>query len=123
MGTENAYSITLEPRFAPLEQFDVHAIAQACKDRWTNQTICRVNDSVVRLGVVQGEFHWHKHDNEDELFYLVEGKFIIELENRTVELQAGQGFTIPKGVVHRTKAPERAVVLMVEGAGVIPTGD
>lgn len=123
METKNTYSISLEPRFAPLEQFDVQTIAKNCKDAWTNQTLCRVNDSVVRLGVVQGEFHWHKHDNEDELFYLVEGKFIIELEGRSVELQPGQGFTVPKGIMHRTKAPERSVVLMVEGAGVIPTGD
>src|SRR5689334_19760159 len=107
MGTQNAYSINLEPRFAPLEKFDIQAIVEACKDRWTNQTLCRVNDSVVRLGVVHGEFHWHKHDNEDELFYIVEGKFIIELESRTVELQPGQGFTVPKGIMHRTKAPER----------------
>jgi mannose-6-phosphate isomerase-like protein (cupin superfamily) len=82
-----------------------------------------VNDSVVRLGVVQGEFHWHKHDNEDEFFYVVEGKFLIDLEGRTVELVPQQGFTVPRGIMHRTRAPVRTVILMVEGRTVTPTGD
>jgi mannose-6-phosphate isomerase-like protein (cupin superfamily) len=82
-----------------------------------------VTDCVVRLGVVQGQFHWHKHDDEDEFFYVVEGKFIIEMEDRTVELVPRQGFTIPRGVCHCPRAPERAVILMIEGAGVRPTGD
>jgi mannose-6-phosphate isomerase-like protein (cupin superfamily) len=82
-----------------------------------------VNDCVVRVGVVKGEFHWHKHDNEDEFFYVVEGKFLIEVGDRTFELGPQQGFTVPKGVVHRAHAPERTVILMIEGSGVIPTGD
>lgn len=90
---------------------------------WYNQTLCRVNDCVVRLGVMQGQFHWHKHDKEDEFFYVVEGRFVIELEGRTVELGPKQGFTVPKGVMHRTGAPARTVILMIEGAEVKPTGD
>jgi mannose-6-phosphate isomerase-like protein (cupin superfamily) len=82
-----------------------------------------VNESVIRLGVVQGEYHWHKHDREDEFFYVVEGRLLIDLEGRTVELAPRQGFVVPKGVVHRTRAPERTVMLMVEPAGVVPTGD
>ena len=78
---------------------------------------------MVRLGVLQGEFHWHKHDHEDEFFYVVEGKFVIELDGRTVELKPQQGFTVPKGVMHRTRAPVRSVILMIEGKGVVPTGD
>jgi len=112
----------LNARFGPLELIDIPSLAAACKDRWYNQTLCQVNDSVVRLGVVQGEFHWHKHDQEDEFFYVVEGRFLIDLEGRTVELAPRQGFTVPRGVLHRTRAPERAVVLMMEEAGVIPTG-
>ena len=81
------------------------------------------NDSVVRLGVVQGEYHWHKHDDLDEFFYVVEGNFLIDLEGRTVELTAGQGFVVPRGVVHRTRAPVRTAIVMVEAAGVAPTGD
>ncbi len=122
------YATHLDVRYGPLELVDVPALVAACADRWYNQTLCRVNDSVVRLGVVQGEYHWHKHDNLDEFFYVVEGRFLIDIEGggregRTVELAPRQGFVVPKGVVHRTRAPERAVILMVEGAGIVPTGD
>ena len=123
MESQSSYSINLNTRYGPLERIDVQALVDACKDPWYNQTLCRVNDCVVRLGVLQGEFHWHKHDREDEFFYVVEGRFVIELEGRTVELAPRQGFTVPKGVMHRTGAPERTVVLMFEGAGVVPTGD
>lgn len=117
-----AYNISLDPFFKPLEVMNVAALA-ASKEPWWNQTLCQVNDSVVRLGVVNGEFHWHKHDEEDEFFYCLEGKFIIELEHQTVELTPGKGFLIPKGVMHCPRAPERTVILMVEGPGVVPTGD
>ncbi len=123
MSTHNRYSINLDTRYAPLELIDVQALVDANTDPWYNQTLCRVNDCVVRLGAIQGDFHWHKHDKEDEFFYVVDGRFVIELEGRTVELSPRQGFTVPKGVLHRTRAPERTVILMVEGAGVIPTGD
>jgi mannose-6-phosphate isomerase-like protein (cupin superfamily) len=117
------YVTHLDIRFDPLELIDVQAIADACTDQWYNQTLCRVNDSVVRLGVVEGEYHWHKHDQEDEVFFVVEGLLLIDLEGRTVELAPRQGFVVPKGVVHRTRAPKRTVMLMVEPAGVVPTGD
>jgi len=102
---------------------DVQALVDACTDQWYNQTLCKVNDSVVRLGVLRGEYHWHKHDRDDEFFYVVEGRFLVDLEGRTVELGPRQGFVVPKGVVHRTRAPERCVILMVENAGIVPTGD
>ncbi len=117
------YATHLNVYYPPLELVDVPALIAACTDRWYNQTLCRVNDSVVRLGVIQGEYHWHKHDDEDEFFYVVEGRFLIDLEGRTVELLPRQGFVVLKGVLHRTRAPERTVILMVEGAGIIPTGD
>jgi mannose-6-phosphate isomerase-like protein (cupin superfamily) len=117
------YATHLNVHFGPLERVDVPALVAACTDRWYNQTLCRVNDSVVRLGVVEGEYHWHKHDAEDEFFYVVEGRFLIDLEGRTVELTPRQGFVVPRGVAHRTRAPERAVILMVEAAGIVPTGD
>lgn len=117
------YVTRLNVFYKPLELVDVSALAAACTDRWYNQTLCRVNDSVVRLGVVEGEYHWHKHDDEDEFFYVVEGQFLIDLEERTVELSPGQGFVVPKGVMHRPRAPQRTVILMVEGAGIVPTGD
>jgi mannose-6-phosphate isomerase-like protein (cupin superfamily) len=117
------YATHLNLHFGPLEVVDVPALVAACTDRWYNQTLCRVNDSVVRLGVIQGEYHWHKHDDLDEFFYVVSGHFLIDLEDRTVELSPCQGFVVPRGVAHRTRAPERTVILMVEGADIVPTGD
>jgi len=117
------YATHLNIYYPPLERIDVQTLVDACTDQWYNQTLCRVNDSVVRLGVLQGEYHWHKHEDEDEFFYVVEGRFFIDLEGRTVELAPRQGFVVPKGVRHRTRAPERTVILMVEGAGIVPTGD
>lgn len=117
------YATHLDIRFDPLEVIDVPSLIAACTDRWYNQTLCKVNDSVVRLGIVEGEYHWHKHDDLDEFFYVVEGTFLIDLEGRTVELSPRQGFVVPRGVLHRTRAPRRAVILMVEGAAIVPTGD
>jgi mannose-6-phosphate isomerase-like protein (cupin superfamily) len=107
----------------PLEVIDEKALADACEYRWYNQTLCKVNDSVVRLGVVEGEYHWHKHDDDDEFFYVVEGRLMIDLEGRTVELSPRQGLVVPKGILHRTRAVERTVILMIENAGIVPTGD
>jgi mannose-6-phosphate isomerase-like protein (cupin superfamily) len=123
MATEAPYAINLDTRFGPLELIDIQSLVNACTDPWYNQTLCQVNESVVRLGVVQGEFHWHKHENEDEFFYVIDGHFIIDLEERTVDLLPRQGFTVPKGVMHRPRAPERTVILMIENAGIKPTGD
>ena len=117
MATQSPYSINLDARFPPLELIDVQALVDACQDPWYNQTLCRVNDCVVRLGVVQGEFNWHKHEKEDEFFYVVDGRFVIDLEGRTVELTPRQGFTVPKGVMHRTRASERTMILMTRGPG------
>ena len=123
MTQDFPYATHLDIKYPPLEVVDIPALVDAVRDQWYNQTLCRVNDSVVRLGVMRGEYHWHKHDDLDEFFYVVEGKFLIDLEGRTVELTERQGFVVPKGVVHRTRAPERAIILMVEGAGIVPTGD
>ncbi|MDQ6769096.1 MAG: cupin domain-containing protein [Gemmatimonadota bacterium] len=120
---EYPYATHLDIKHRPLEVIDVPALVGAVRDRWYNQTLCKVNDSVVRLGVMQGEYHWHKHDDLDEFFYVVDGKFLIDLEDRTIELDPQQGFVVPKGVIHRTRAPEKTVILMVEGAGIMPTGD
>ncbi len=118
------YKIHTDVKFQPLELIDIPAMVEACTEPWFNQTLTAVNDSVVRLGIVKGEFHWHKHEEEDEFFYVVSGKFTIELEeDRVVELGPGQGFTVPRGVMHYPHAREGAVILMVEGAGVVPTGD
>jgi hypothetical protein len=117
------YETHLNVRFGPLELVDVPLLVNACAVPWYNQTLCKVNESVVRLGVVHGEYHWHKHDDEDEFFFVVSGRFLIDLEDRTVDLSPQHGFVVPRGVLHRPRAPERTVILMVEGAGIIPTGD
>ncbi len=123
MNATQPYSIHLEPKFAALEQFDLQKLVEAVTETWYNQTLCRVNDCVVRFAVIQGEFHWHKHDQEDEFFYVVDGRLLIDLESRVVELLPKHGITIPRGVMHKTRAPEKTVILMVEGAGVKPTGN
>jgi mannose-6-phosphate isomerase-like protein (cupin superfamily) len=117
------YETRLNILHGPLEVIGVKALADACEYKWFNQTLCKVNASVVRVGVFEGEYHWHKHDEDDEFFYVMEGKLLIDLEGRTVELEPGQGFVVPKTVVHRTRAPRRTVVLMIENAGIVPTGN
>jgi mannose-6-phosphate isomerase-like protein (cupin superfamily) len=120
------YETRLDVAFAPLEVVDVPAVVARVTHPWFNQTLCKVNDSVVRLGVVKGEYHWHRHDHLDEFFWVVEGRLRIDLDGdggRKVELAPRQGFVVPKGVIHRTRADERTVMLMVEGAGIVPTGD
>jgi mannose-6-phosphate isomerase-like protein (cupin superfamily) len=117
------YATYLNIKFPALSVVDVPALVQACTDQWYNQTLCQVNDSVVRLGVMQGEYHWHKHERDDEFFFVLQGRFIIDLDDRSVELGPQKGFVVPKGVIHRTRAPERAVILMVETAAIVPTGD
>ncbi|MGA9717916.1 MAG: cupin domain-containing protein [Acidobacteriaceae bacterium] len=117
------YETRLNILHTPLQLIDVKALTDACAYKWFNQTLCKVNESVVRVGVIEGEYHWHKHDDDDEFFYVVEGKLLIDLEDRIVELTPGQGFVVPKGIVHRTRAPQRTVILMVENAGIVPTGD
>jgi mannose-6-phosphate isomerase-like protein (cupin superfamily) len=117
------YETRLNIYYQPLEIVDEKKLADACEFQWYNQTLCQVNGSVVRLGVFLGEYHWHKHDADDEFFYVLEGQLLIDLEDCTVSLNPRQGFVVPKGVLHRTRAAQRTVVLMVENVGIIPTGN
>ena len=118
------YVTHLDVKFEPLEVVDAERLISECTDEWYNQTLCRVNDSVVRLGVLKGEYHWHTH-TEDEFFFVIDGRLLVDLEERTVELAPRQGLTVPRGVSHRPRAPEKTVVVMVEvvtgGAGTPPT--
>jgi mannose-6-phosphate isomerase-like protein (cupin superfamily) len=124
MSDRPDYKFELDERYGPFELMDVPALAAACEEEWWNQTLCRVNGCVARLGVLQGEFHWHHHDVEDELFFVLSGRLTVEIENgETVELGPHQGTMVPHGIEHRTVAPERTVVLMFEGRGVQPAGD
>src|SRR3979409_2003544 len=117
------YETRLDTYYKPLEVIDEKALADGCVYKWYNQTLCEVNGSVVRLGVVEGEYHWHKHDADDEFFYVGEGQLLLDLEGRTISLSPRQGVVIPKGVLHRPRAPQRTVMLMVETSGIVPTGD
>ena len=82
-------------------------------DRFSPRPVATYNSNDIMVAKLEGPFHWHKHDDEDEFFYVVDGRFLIDLEGRTVELAPKQGFVVPKGVLHRTRAPERTVILMV----------
>jgi hypothetical protein len=117
------YKTYLNILHGPLEAIDVQKLADACADKWYNQTLCKVNDSVVRMAVIQGEYHWHEHKEIDEFFFVLDGKLMIDVEDRVIELTPRQGFVVPKGVRHRTRAPDRTVILMVERADILPTGD
>jgi mannose-6-phosphate isomerase-like protein (cupin superfamily) len=106
-----------------LEVIDIAGIVAGAEEKWVNFDLTRVNDCLVRMGIFEGEFHWHHHDREDEFFYVVEGRLLLDLEGRTIELLPKQGYTVPRGVEHRTRAEERTVVIMVEGSTVQPGGD
>jgi mannose-6-phosphate isomerase-like protein (cupin superfamily) len=117
------YVTRLDIKYEHLQTIDVNEMVRECKDKWFNQTLTRVNDSAVRVGIVEGEYHWHKHDRDDEFFFVLSGQLLVDLEDRTIELNPNQGVTIPRGVVHRTRAPRKTVMLMVETSEIQPTGD
>ena len=123
MDEQTNYSINLDVKCGFLQLIDVPALVAATQEQWYNQSLCQVNDCVIRLGVMHGEFHWHKHEEEDEFFFVLQGKLLIDLESQTITLEPHQGYAIPKGVMHRTRAPERAAILMVERSSVKPTGN
>ncbi|MFI5150520.1 MAG: cupin domain-containing protein [Bacteroidia bacterium] len=122
MSQPEAYNQHMNIRYEHLEVIDVPAIVNDCTDQWFNQTLSKVNDSVTRLGIVEGEYHWHKHEEEDEFFFVLEGRLFIDLEDRTIELGPMQGTTITKGVMHRPRAPHKTVMLMVENSSIDPLG-
>ena len=124
MSDRPDYDMHMDVLCEALTKVDVPQLVEDCPSDWWNQTLCEVNDCVVRLGIIEGEFHWHKHDEEDEFFFVLEGQLHIDVEDReSVVLDVHQGYTVPRGVVHRTRAPERVVMLMMEKGGVVPTGD
>lgn len=123
MSDRRSYSISLDNKFGYLNLIDIASLVEANREQWYNQTLTQVDGSVVRLGIVQGEFHWHQHDDEDEFFFVLDGELLIDLEDRsTVTLAPHQGFNVPKGTRHRTRAPAKTVVLMMSAASVEPTG-
>lgn len=123
MEKQFSYVTKLDVKFEHLQLIDIPQMVEECTDKWFNQTLTQVNGSVVRLGIVEGEFHWHKHDDDDEFFYVIEGQLLIDLEDQTIELNPNQGVTISKGVMHRPRAPKKTVMLMVETSAIQPTGN
>ena len=117
------YVTKLDIKFEHLQCIDIPEMVKACKDKWFNQTLTKVNDSVVRLGIVEGEYHWHKHANDDEFFFVLEGQLFIDMEDKTIELNPQQGVTISKGLMHRPRAPKKTVMLMVKTSVIQPTGE
>lgn len=123
MTEQYPYVTKLDIKFKHLDLIDIPTLVKECKDKWFNQTLTQVNDSVVRVGIVEGEYHWHNHENDDEFFFVLEGQLLIDLEDRTIELNPGQGVTISKGIMHRPRAPRKTVMLMVETSTIQPTGN
>jgi mannose-6-phosphate isomerase-like protein (cupin superfamily) len=123
MNDNTKYSIDLEVKFGPLEIIDVPKLIEKSTEKWQNMSLCTVNNSVIRLAVIEGEFHWHKHDKEDEFFFVLDGLLLIDLEEKVIELKPKQGFTVPKGTLHKTRARNRTSVLVIEDYSVKPTGD
>lgn len=122
MNKKYDYNQLMNIKFGHQELIDVPALIEACTDQWYNQTLTKVNNSVVRLGIIEGDYHWHKHDEDDEFFFVLSGKLYIDLEDKTIELNPNEGATISKGIMHRTRAPQKTVMLMVETASIDPVG-
>ena len=113
----------MDDKLGHMEVIDIPALVEACPEKWYNTTLSHVNDSLIRLGIFEDEFHWHKHDREDEFFFVVSGKLLLDVNDETIELTPRQGYTVPKGTLHRTRAEEKTVVIMVEADTVKPRGD
>ena len=122
MNKKYDYKQKMNIKFNHHEVIDVPKMVEECKEKWFNQTLTKVNESVVRIGIVEGEYHWHKHENDDEFFFVLSGKLFIDLEDKTIELNPDQGTTISKGVMHRPRAPKKTVMLMLETDSIDPIG-
>lgn len=122
MKEEFQYNQRMDIKYDHHELIDVPKLIKECSEDWYNQTLSKVNDSVVRLGVIEGDYHWHKHEREDEFFFVLSGKLFIDLEDKTIELNPNQGATVSRNVMHRPRAPMKTVILMVESDGIDPIG-
>ena len=92
-------------------------------DQWSPKVIEEMNDYQFKLVKIESDFTWHKHDDTDETFFVIEGKIGIEFEDETIELSAGEMIVVPKGKRHKPFAEEEAKVMLIEPKGVINTGD
>ena len=92
-------------------------------EHWSPRIVADVNDCQVKLAKFQGEFVWHRHDHEDELFLVLEGRFRMDFRDRQVWLERGELIVVPRGVEHRPVAEQEVHVLLVEPRGTLNTGD
>lgn len=120
---KNNYKLQMNLKYDYLEKISVPEIVKECTDKWFNQSLCQVNSSVFRVGIFEGEFHMHKHENDDEVFFVIDGSIVLETENGNFELNQYEGICVPKGTMHRPIAKNKAVVLMIENLGIDPVGD
>ena len=109
--------------FEQLQKLDVSSLTHDIKKAWKNFEVNDINDHVVRLSVIQRDFHWHAHCNSDEFFFVIDGELFIDLEDCTEILKAGQMITIPQNVRHRTRSNRRTTVLCFESKDNDVTGD
>jgi len=116
------YKQLMDVKFKHQEVIDISKIVDENQEKWFNQTLTKINGSVARIGIVEGEYHWHNHENDDEFFFVLSGKLFIDLEDKTIELNPNQGTTISKGVMHRPRAPKKVVMLMIETDSIDPIG-
>lgn len=123
MNKKLNYNMQMDVKYDYLEKINVPEIVSSCTDKWFNQSLCNVNSSVFRLGIFEGEYHLHKHDNDDELFFVLDGSIILETEKGNFELGQYEGVSVPKGIMHRPIAKQKAIVLMIENTGIDPIGN
>ena len=116
------YNMQMDIKYNYLEKINVPEIVKECTDKWFNQSLCEVNSSVFRLGIFEGEYHLHKHDHDDELFFVIDGSIVLETEKGNFELGQFEGVCVPKGIMHRPIAKQKAIVLMIENKGIDPIG-
>ncbi len=96
------------------EKLDYQELSKTVTEDWKNFPICEINDHVVRLSVLQKDFHWHKHSKSDEFFYVIEGELFVDFEDKTEVLYPGQMIKVPKNVMHRTRSKLRTKLLCFE---------
>ena len=122
MNNQNKYSIDLDVKFGSLEIIDIPQLICECDKEWQNISLCNINESVIRLAVVEGEFHWHKHENEDEFFFVIEGLFrcyyIIKGKEITTE------FLLPNSIVagmlsFLANEPQRENIVALEKSKIV----
>ena len=106
-----------------MKKINLKSKFQKFTDQWSPKVIEEMNDYQFKLVKIENDFTWHKHDNTDETFLVIEGKMGIEFEDQTVELSEGEMIVIPKGKKHKPYADKEAKIMIIEPKGVINTGD